>query len=79
MPFLIFQSDRKTEVKMNPPCSFETPPPTRVVASYFEMTGLEILAYHSRRLGTQTPSYWPHVLLKREMDIATNNVKLTRQ
>ena len=53
---------------MIPPCTFETPPPSRVAASYFEMSGLEILAYHSRRLGRLTPSDWPHVILKREQD-----------
>ena len=53
---------------MIPPCTFETPPPSRVATSYFEMTGLEILAYHSRRLGRLTPSYWPHVILQRDQD-----------
>ena len=53
---------------MIPPCTFETPPPSRVATSYFEMSGLEILVYHSRRLGRLTPSYWPHVILQRDQD-----------
>lgn len=62
----VFQATKEKEIKMIPPCSFETPPPSHTVSSLSQMTGLEVLAYHSRRLGRRVPSWWPNVLLVRD-------------
>ena len=53
----------KDGIVFRPPHTFKTPPPTKIVRSYADMTGLEIAAYHGRRAHKAIPDYWPNVIL----------------
>lgn len=56
----------KDGIEFRLPHTFKTPPPTKIVHSYAEMSGLEIIAYHGRRARKAIPDYWPNVILLSE-------------
>ena len=65
----------KDGIEFRLPHTFKTPLPSKIVHSYAEMSGLEIIAYHGRRARKAIPDYWPNVVLLSEEKEKVNTRK----